>query len=319
MKLVRLPATEFDSELPGKYRKRGVKHVYQVQGNWETEQAALHLVDEILFSLISFDDEQDWYRYSCTCPDYAEGYGSRFMMDIDYSNDFKELWKLIKAEIKQLKTIPTGEGELLLLGYEIAKKLAAAHKHLEVSDRHFNFYKRYYPELEQAQEPEQDVQPESTNVPAEPIEYTAPVQKTEGGKKIHITPDTPSDEIESYRLVSPCKDCPFRSDLPAHLKGWLGRERATQIARSLFTLGQTFQCHKTTEHNEDDEDGYKLKGCEFQCAGASIMQIKLDCQSQWMQVAQRMGYKKETEAIKRLDLDAPVFDSPEAFIEFHSR
>lgn len=49
-------------------------------------------------------------------------------------------------------------------------------------------------------------------------------------------------------VKKPCKDCPFRED---SLGGWLGEERATQIAES-----PSFVCHKNTD---------------LQCAGHMIM------------------------------------------------
>lgn len=147
------------------------------------------------------------------------------------------------------------------------------------------------------------------------------------GKKIHITPETKADELESFRLQAPCPECPFRSDLPEHLKGWLGKSRAEEIAHSVFFMGQSFPCHKTTELEEDEEwlddepieRGYQYKGCESQCAGASIMQIKLGRESQWMQVARRLNFEAEIKAMDRLDLNSAVFDSIEDFVEFHSR
>lgn len=130
--------------------------------------------------------------------------------------------------------------------------------------------------------------------------------------------DDGSVDVNSFRLSAPCPDCPFRSDRP-DLKGWLGRERAMEIARSVIDWGQSFPCHKTTAHQDDEEDaGYVYKGCEAQCAGASILQLKLDSPSQWMQVAERLNLTTEIAGIRRLDLTAPVFDTVEEFIEFHT-
>ena len=38
-----------------------------------------------------------------------------------------------------------------------------------------------------------------------------------------------------------------------------------------------------------------------------------------MQVAERLGWTKEIEAMQQLDLDSPVFETVADFIEFHSR
>jgi hypothetical protein len=42
-------------------------------------------------------------------------------------------------------------------------------------------------------------------------------------------------------VKKPCRDCPFRKD---SLKGWLGRERMTEILDT-----DSFACHKTTNGN----------------------------------------------------------------------
>lgn len=310
MKLVRVAATQFDAERAKKHRNRGYTHFYQIIGNPEKEQAALELVDQILFSLVSFDYEKDWYAHSCTCPDYSAGYASNYAMDIEYSDHFKNLWKLIKAEIKQLESIPVSEGELLFLGFEIAKKIAAAHKDIELSTRHFDFYKKYYPGLQVAGAKIEQAPVE------EPIEqYPAAEPKTK-------------DDIKSFKLKRPCKDCPFRKDLPEHLKGWLGKVRVEGIAFNTFKMGQSFPCHKTTgtmhSDYEYDDWGDEAKPTPYdqntsQCAGAAIMQIKTDNPNAYMQIAERLGWTKEIEAIKQLDLDSPVFDTVADFVEFHSR
>lgn len=132
------------------------------------------------------------------------------------------------------------------------------------------------------------------------------------------------DDIESFKLKHPCKECPFRNDLPEHLKGWLGKERAEGIAFDTFKTGQSFPCHKTTslgEHDEREENerSFVYNAQTSQCAGAAIMQIKTDNPSAYMQVAERLGWAKEVEAMKQLDLDLPVFDTVADFIKFHSR
>lgn len=157
------------------------------------------------------------------------------------------------------------------------------------------------------------------------MEKGAVVDRTPKGKKIHINEKTTSTELVSFRLSAPCANCPFRNDIPEN-KGWLGRSRAEEIAKSLFVMRQSFQCHKTTEFDDaDEEDGYKLKGCEAQCAGASIMQRKLKLDSNWMQLVERLNlisggkeWAAEVEAINKLDLEAPVFGTVEEFIEFHA-
>lgn len=122
-----------------------------------------------------------------------------------------------------------------------------------------------------------------------------------------------------FKLKNPCKECPFRKDLPEALKGWLGKLRAEQIIADHFFHGATFPCHKTTSaigwDDEENKDGYVFTGDEIPCAGAAIMQIKNDNPSQWMQVSSRLNIKTE---IEKLDLNSPVFETPEDFIKFHS-
>lgn len=121
-----------------------------------------------------------------------------------------------------------------------------------------------------------------------------------------------------YKLKTPCKNCPYRKDLKQALKGWLGRERAEELARDVLFHGNTFPCHKTTTldgGDDSDESGYVYTDKESQCAGAGIMQLKADNPSQWMQIAGRMGWDI---GVENLDLNAPVFDTAQDFIEFHT-
>lgn len=135
------------------------------------------------------------------------------------------------------------------------------------------------------------------------------------------------DDIKSFKLKRPCKDCPFRKD-GTSINLILGHERAKGIAFDTFKTGQSFPCHKTTGtmHSDDEYDdwGNEAKPTPYdqntsQCAGAAIMQIKTDNPSAYMQIAERLGWTKEVEAMKQLDLDSPVFDTVADFIKFHSR
>lgn len=327
MKLVRNAATTFDSERKEHRRNRGRTHFYQVEGNAEHESEQLALVDAVLFSIQTISDEaQSWHERACLCADYSEGYACNYAVELDEVEDFKGLWKLVKAQVteyaKTFGSIPTNDNYALnILGYAIAGKIVRnSNGKYELHDRVYKLAVKWKSESEERQKARAEKAAAPVEVESPAAEQTAPVQKTEGGKKIHITPETKADEIKSFRLVSPCKECPYRSDLPSYLKGWLGRERATEIARNVFDLGQSFPCHKTTEHDDRKLDqGYTHKGCESQCAGASIMQIKLGKTSAYMQVAERLGWTKEIEAMQQLDLDSPVFETVADFIEFHSR
>jgi hypothetical protein len=101
----------------------------------------------------------------------------------------------------------------------------------------------------------------------------------------------------SYALTSPCKDCPFRSDI----RPYLTRERIDQIDNSLIRA--EFPCHKTTEH--DDDDNYVPTDNEQHCAGALILLEKLERPSQMMRIAERLGLYDR----RKLDMKAPVFDT----------
>lgn len=137
----------------------------------------------------------------------------------------------------------------------------------------------------------------------------------------------PSKGVKSFGLKRPCSNCPFRKDLEKN-RGWLGEARAAGIAKDSFFYLYDFPCHKTTSSDDeydywDDEDecdhhhtGRKAGPNEIQCAGVSIMQVKLGIPSQRMQLAERLGLA-EREGLNDLDLESPVFDSVQDFIDFH--
>lgn len=65
-------------------------------------------------------------------------------------------------------------------------------------------------------------------------------------------------------LKRPCKDCPFRVDVPRYLSP----ARYRQIASGLVDEGRSFSCHKTLGH---DEEGHSVVAPESRaCAGAMI-------------------------------------------------
>lgn len=108
----------------------------------------------------------------------------------------------------------------------------------------------------------------------------------------------------SYALTKPCKDCPFRHDI----RPFLRRARAEEIVEGL-ERGE-FPCHKTLECT-DDEEGTRVGKKSQHCAGALIMLEKVDRPSQMMRIAERIGMYDRT----KLDMDAPVFDDPQDFID----
>lgn len=108
-----------------------------------------------------------------------------------------------------------------------------------------------------------------------------------------------------YALTTPCKDCPFRTDIRAYLTP----ERVEEIEQSLVRA--EFPCHKTTRVSDGDDDDceggscYTPSGKEIHCAGALILLEKLKRPSQMMRISERLGMYDR----RKLDMAAPVFDS----------
>ncbi len=99
-----------------------------------------------------------------------------------------------------------------------------------------------------------------------------------------------------FDLVRPCKDCPFRSDIP----GYLTVERVRQIVNDITHRQATFSCHKTNTFR----DGETIETKESQhCAGAMIFLERIERPNQLMRIAERFGSYDH----KRLDMDSPVF------------
>lgn len=110
-------------------------------------------------------------------------------------------------------------------------------------------------------------------------------------------------------LHKPCSNCPFRTDVP----GYLTKARAAQICKSIMEKDQTFSCHKT---NDSDDEGQTLETANSQhCAGAMIFLEKQEMPNQWMRVGERFGWYDPS----KLDMNAPVFDSPDQMIEAQPR
>lgn len=55
-------------------------------------------------------------------------------------------------------------------------------------------------------------------------------------------------------MKSPCKHCPFRNDITP----FLHPERATELAYMAQNKYSSFPCHKTTEPDDESEDGEML-------------------------------------------------------------
>lgn len=110
-------------------------------------------------------------------------------------------------------------------------------------------------------------------------------------------------------LIHPCSQCPFRRDISSYLT----QDRAADIVDSITTRQGTFSCHKTNEFDYDDEGNSIVIETEDtqHCAGAMILLEKLNQPNQWMRWMERLGMYDRG----KLDMNAPVFDSLEDFIE----
>lgn len=118
-----------------------------------------------------------------------------------------------------------------------------------------------------------------------------------------------------FDLKTPCKNCPFRTDATAIR--FSCEERAQEIEESAYRNG--FPCHlSAVDTSEDDEEngGYTFGENTQHCAGAIIMFLKDGNDCGWPgignneRLAERLAMK--------MDFDAPVFESSEAFIQANS-
>lgn len=117
----------------------------------------------------------------------------------------------------------------------------------------------------------------------------------------------------NFDMVKPCLSCPFRSDI----RPFLTQDRAEEIGNAI-TLGQSsFTCHQTTVPCEGEESFGSMKdGPNAQhCAGALILLEKLEQPNQMMRWMERIGQYDR----KKLDMNAPVFDTVDEFIDAQER
>ena len=111
-----------------------------------------------------------------------------------------------------------------------------------------------------------------------------------------------------YTMTDPCSNCPFRTDIEPFLR----RERAREIADGLVRYQQTFQCHKTIDYSDVDDEGVgndRTKNAQH-CAGALIMLEHMDKPNQMMRICERLGLYDR----RKLNMDAPVFKTSAAFV-----
>jgi hypothetical protein len=131
-----------------------------------------------------------------------------------------------------------------------------------------------------------------------------------------------------YDLHSPCGNCPFRTDC---LPGWLRRGAAIRIIDSLFGHESgPFPCHKTLLYQDVQEytddgvgsgEGPVRTENTRHCAGALILMRKIGQDSECVQLAERLGpiLGETLYEPHLLNLDAPVFNSIQEFLDHHTR
>jgi hypothetical protein len=119
--------------------------------------------------------------------------------------------------------------------------------------------------------------------------------------------------VASYDLITPCKNCPFRSDI----KPFITAARAKEILQS---QGE-FNCHKTIEVGEpidDDEETWcavKDDSNAQVCAGFLILLENDGSPNQMMRIAERLRLYDPG----KLRMDAPVYKSVRAAISAHRK
>ena len=92
-------------------------------------------------------------------------------------------------------------------------------------------------------------------------------------------------KASEWRMSQPCENCPFAaSGAGLQLRRSLAPGRWREILAGL-RRGETFNCHKTTEH---DDDGEWIVGTGLYCAGALEWQEAHDCTSNYARVADRL-------------------------------
>lgn len=111
-----------------------------------------------------------------------------------------------------------------------------------------------------------------------------------------------------FNLKRPCTNCPFRKDRPMQ-RGWLGYDRAKEIAQGVLQENWDFRCHKTL---------HKPRNQQSMCAGALQMlhnatRKESPFGNQIVQIAERMGHYDPS----KQDTSIPVFATIEEMAEFH--
>ena len=85
-----------------------------------------------------------------------------------------------------------------------------------------------------------------------------------------------------FDLKQPCVNCPFKRGVGETFQ--LGRERLEEIVAS-----DAFQCHKTIDYDNFDDDRLRQGEKPQQCAGLMAVLTASGRPNTIMQVAERMG------------------------------
>ena len=120
-----------------------------------------------------------------------------------------------------------------------------------------------------------------------------------------------------YDLKRPCKHCPFRSDGTGIR--FRCRERAAEIEESAYRYG--FPCHLSATLLEDEEaplgeGGYVFGEDTQHCAGYAILALTEGGGGAWPGIDN--DEELADQIASKVDWEAPVFDSVEAFLDANS-
>jgi hypothetical protein len=123
-----------------------------------------------------------------------------------------------------------------------------------------------------------------------------------------IVPDTRTRAEKRFSLVTPCTQCPFRTDVPVFLRP----ERAQGIAESLLR-GETFPCHKTVDYDVEYDEEPNVQDSKV-CAGATILLDREGRSMQEVRIAERLNLCDPSQMRTE---DAPVYDSLGSWVAAH--
>jgi hypothetical protein len=112
-----------------------------------------------------------------------------------------------------------------------------------------------------------------------------------------------------FRLKKPCSSCPFRNDIIP----FLTQKRATEIKEALVNMDKSFSCHKTVDYSKPINENYKPSENDSQCVGALTLLIKT--KTIYNNFLFRFALITKLLELKNIDLNEPIFDTWEEFIE----